>query len=259
MLQVAISCSRNLDFKTCWANACPEGLSFIVCLCLFSSSFLQALRLKTDFDKTFPQFQVPPSSYKTPRCHSCQQFFELVVTTSNCCFSGFLKKHPRFSLSPTDLLKAEEGSVEHALTSFHTGFGNSEGRDCGCSDLRDWSFKGSRRRSFPWVPWFHFRFFFAWLYGLWKVFVLLLLGAVNNGCMFLRQIFGLDVCVRKPLVVTCGTLVKGTKLGRCCQSKLKASMHDGHFPCHCYGFADASSPQGLPDKQFFKDFLQGLI
>eukprot|EP00435_Cladocopium_sp_Y103_P050406 s503_g15.t1 len=46
-----------------------------------------------------------------------------------------------FSLSPTDFLKAEEGNVEHALTSFHTG-----------------------------------------------------------------PIFGLDVCVRKPLVVTCGTL-----------------------------------------------------
>lgn len=45
-----------------------------------------------------------------------------------------------FSLSPTDFLKAEEGNVEHALTSFHTG-----------------------------------------------------------------PIFGLDVCVRKPLVVTCGT------------------------------------------------------
>ena len=29
-----------------------------------------------------------------------------------------------FSLSPTDLLKAgEEGNVEHALTSFHTGSG----------------------------------------------------------------------------------------------------------------------------------------
>ena len=29
-----------------------------------------------------------------------------------------------FSLSPTDLLKAgEEGNVEHALTSFHTGQG----------------------------------------------------------------------------------------------------------------------------------------
>eukprot|EP00913_Durusdinium_trenchii_P002841 g2629.t1 len=45
-----------------------------------------------------------------------------------------------FSLSPTDIMKAEEGNVDFALTSFHTG-----------------------------------------------------------------PIFGLDVCVRKPLVVTCGT------------------------------------------------------
>ncbi|CAJ1399359.1 unnamed protein product [Effrenium voratum] len=45
-----------------------------------------------------------------------------------------------FSLSPTDLIKAEDSAVEHALTSFHSG-----------------------------------------------------------------PIFGLDVCVRKPLVVTCGT------------------------------------------------------
>ena len=180
---------------------------------------------------------------------------------SNCCFpGGFLKKHPRFSLSPTDLLKAEEGSVEHALTSFHTGFGNSEGRDCGCSDLRDWSLKGVWVKIISLGSMVPFSFFFAWLYGLWKVFGTAFGWAQSTTAVcFLRQIFGLDVCVRKPLVVTCGTLVKGTKLGRCCQSKLKASMHDGHFPCHCYGFADASSTQGLPDKQFFKDLLQGLV
>ena len=94
---------------------------------------------------------------------------------SNCCFpGGFLKKHPRFSLSPTDLLKAEEGSVEHALTSFHTGFGNSEGRDCGCSDLRDWSLKGVWVKIISLGSMVPFSFFFRmalWaLEGVWYCF-----------------------------------------------------------------------------------------
>ena len=62
--------------------------------------------------------------------------------------SGFLFKDPRFSLSPTDLLKAEEGSVEHALTSFHTGCGNPAGRMY--QIVRGWSLRGLGEDQFLW-------------------------------------------------------------------------------------------------------------
>ena len=97
--------------------------------------------------------------------------------------------------------------------------------------------------------------FFALALWVWRVFVLLLLSTANNGRVFLRQICGLDVCVRKPLVVTCGTLVKGTKIGKCCQSKINTCMHDGHFLYHCYGLNMFQVCKASQTNSFFVHFF----